>query len=516
MKKVVILTAIVLLAAGIFVGCAKEGAPSVESGKTLIYGSGDYTGINPALYEHGEINSLLFIGLTAHDGADSIVPAAAERWEYDESAFSYTFHLREGLTFHDGEPLGAEDVKFTLEAIMDPVNGSEIASNYEEIKSILVIDDKTVEIKLSAPNFAILDYLTVGILPKHLLEGQEMTTASFNTNPIGAGPYKLTEWDMGQRIVLTKFDGYYQGAPKIGKIVFKIVPDSDARVMQLRSGELDLAQITPKTIKEFKSDEAYKVYVMNTADYRGIMYNMNSDFFKNHRELPNILDYGINKQAIVDSVLLGYGYVAYSPLQAGPYNNAKMGKYSSYDPEKAKRLLEEAGWSMGESGYYEKNGEELAFTINNGQSDQVRIDMSNICAQNLKEIGVNATVKINMQTDWAHQDAYLIGWGSPFDPDDHTYKVFGTDKGSNFSGYSNPNVDMLLTQARQKEEPEERLSLYLEFQEELAKDLPYTFLAYIDAIYVGKSQITGISEDTILGHHGVGIFWNIYEWDIVK
>ena len=443
------------------------------------------------------------------------MPAASESWTYDEDSCTYTFTLRDNLTFHDGEPLTADDVKFTIEAIMNPDNGSENASNFEDVESVTVIDDTHVAIKLTAPNVAMLDYLTMGILPEHLLAGKDMTTDDFNRNPVGAGPYKLAEWDFGQSIMLEKFDDFYLGTPKIDKIIFKIVPDNDVRAMQLKSGELDFAQITPKAAVEFEDLDGFALYKMDTADYRGIMYNFNSEFFKKHRELPNILSYAIDRQAIVDSVLLGCGTPAYSPLQKGPYNNPDIEKFE-YNPEKAKELLEAAGWSMEADGYYYKDGEQLAFVINNGQGDQVRIDMSNICAQNLREIGVNATVKVNAETDWANQDAYLIGWGSPFDPDDHTYKVFGTDKGANYSSYSNARIDEILSEAREKATFEERLPLYQEFQEEMTKDMPYTFIAYIDAIYVGKDNITGITEDTVLGHHGVGIFHNIYEWDLAE
>jgi len=505
---------VVLIFVWVAAGCGQSDR-DISTRKTLVYGSGDYTSINPALYEHGEINSLLFLGLTAHDGENNVTPAAAENWTYDQETFTYTFYLRDGLCFHDGMPLTSEDVKFTLEAIMDPANGSEISSDFEGIQSISTINDKTIQIQLKASNVALLGYLAVGILPKHLLQGEDMMTSSFNTDPVGAGPYKLASWDMGQSITLEKFDDFYLGAPKIDRIVFKIVPDSDARMLQLKSGELDLAQITPKAFKEFEDKQGYRVYRMKTSDYRGILYNMNSGFFGKHRELPGILSYSVDRQAIVDSVLLGFGQVAYSPLQAGPYNNPDIEKYE-YNPHKAKQLLEEAGWRIGKDGYYEKDGEELGFVINNGQQDQVRIDMSNICAQNLRGIGVNATVKINLKTDWAKQDSYLIGWGSPFDPDDHTYKVFGTGKGANYSGYSNALVDEILTAARQMETFEERLPLYKTFQQELAADPPFTFIAYIDAIYASKAGISGITENKVLGHHGVGIFWNIYDWDFEK
>lgn len=516
--KIVYRTLAMILAAlmiAALAACGAGGDDAGAGGKTLVYGSGDYTAINPALYEHGEINLLLFIGLTAHDAENNIVPAAAESWTYDETTYTYTFTMRDGLTFHDGEPLTASDVKFTIEAIMDPDNGSENASNFEDVESVTVIDDAHAAIKLTAPNVAILDYLTIGILPEHLLAGKDIATDSFNQNPVGAGPYRLADWDFGQSITLEKFDDFYLGAPKIDTVIFKIVPDDDAKALQLQSGEIDFAQITPKAAADFEGREGFTVYKMDTADYRGIMYNFNSDFFKKHRELPNILSYAIDRQSIVGSVLLGYGEAAYSPLQAGAYNNPDIERFE-YDPDKAKQLLEEAGWSMGSDGYYYKDGEQLAFVINNGQGDQVRIDMSNICAQNLQDIGVNATVKVNAETDWANQDAYLIGWGSPFDPDDHTYKVFGSGKGANYNSYSNAKIDDILRTAREKATYEERLPLYQEFQEEMTKDMPYTFIAYIDAMYAGKSTITGITEDTVLGHHGVGIFYNIYEWDIAE
>ncbi len=284
-----------------------------------------------------------------------------------------------------------------------------------------------MDIELAAPNEAMPDYLTMGILPKHLLESEDITTSDFNQNPVGAGTYKLTGWDMGQSITMEKFDGYYQGAPKIETVVFKIVEDTDSRALQLESGDLNFAQITPKSAKNLKDSEGFTVYDMTTADYRGIMYNLNNEFWQKHPELPAILSYGIDRQAIIDSVLLGYGEIAYSPLQAGPYNHPDIEKYD-YDPDKTEALLQDAGWTKNADGIYEKDGDVLKFTINCSQGDQVRIDMAKICAQNLGDIGVSVKVDSPAEIDWEGQEAFLVGWGSPFDPDDHTYKVFGTEK----------------------------------------------------------------------------------------
>lgn len=517
LKKLKVISLVMILS--LMVGCSttkdnkQDDTSKVSNEKVLVYGSGDYTSINPALYEHGEINSLIFNGLTAHDKDNKVVPSLAESWEIDKESNTYTFKLRNNVKWHDGEKFTADDVKFTLETIMNPDNASEIASNYEDITNIEVIDEYTLKITLKAPNVAMLDYLTIGILPKHLLEGKDIVTDSYNQNPIGTGPFKLEKWDKGQSITLVKNEDYFEKEPGLDKIVFKIVTDAKAKAMQLKSGELDFAQITPKDMGIFEENKDFTVNIMKTSDYRGIMYNFNAPLFKNNRELPNALSYAIDRKAIVESVLLGHGEIAYSPLQIGNYNNPDIEKFD-YNPAKAKEELEKNGWEKGTDGIYEKNGTKLAFEIVCGEGDQVRVDMANICAQQLKEIGADVKVSVNAKVDWENQDSYLIGWGSPFDPDDHTYKVFGTDKGSNYNAYSNSKIDEILKKARENDNEEERLKYYKEFQVEMTKDMPYTFISYIDAIYVGKSNIKGITPETILGHHGVGIFWNIVDWTI--
>ena len=190
-------------------------AGSQREPSTLVYGSGDYTRINPAMDEHGEINILLFNGLTAHDGDNQVVPSLAKSWEFDPASCTYTFHLEEGVRWHDGQEFQAEDVKFTIEAIMDPENGSENAPNYEDVREITVIDSHTVSFALDAPNVAFLDYMAMPILPKHLLEGEDMQTSDFFRSPVGTGPYELTDWDEGQAITLTKNEDYFKGPAKM-------------------------------------------------------------------------------------------------------------------------------------------------------------------------------------------------------------------------------------------------------------------------------------------------------------
>lgn len=526
MKKVIATILTAVLSGTLLIGCGSSSNQTAqndidkvqtesqtEDGKTLVYGSNDYTRINPAIDEHGEINLLLFDGLLSHDADNELVPGLADSWELDDATNTYTFHLHKDVKWHDGEPFTASDVKFTIEAIMDPSNESEIASNYEDVKKITVIDPETISFTLDNKNVVFLEYMTIGILPAHLLEGKDMQTDEYFRFPIGTGPYMMKEWDEGQSITLVKNPDYFKGQANIDTIIFKIVPNDTAKALQLKSGEIDFAKVTPKDAQTFENDDTYTIYDMTTADYRGIMYNFNNPFWQENENIIPAINYAIDRQVMVDSVLLGKGIVAYGPLQRNKYNNDQVEKYD-YDPTKAKELIEAAGWSMGSDGIYEKAGSRLSFTINIMEGDQVRADLAAIASQQLKQVGIEAKCNVTSEIDWANQEAFLIGWGSPFDADDHTYKVFGTEKGSNYNAYSNADVDEYLTLARQTSEEEERMEYYKKFQEALAEHPAYTFFCYVDVNYIANKEIQGISEHTVLGHHGVGIFYNVADWDM--
>ena len=485
-----------------------------DKGSTLVYGSGDYDSINPIMNEHCEIKHLLFDGLVSRDAKGNIVPALAESWSYNAPTMTYTFKLRSNVKWHDGEAFTAEDVKFTIEAIQNPDNGSENAPNYEEIKEIKIISDTEIAFVLSEPNFAFLDYMTMSIVPEHKLKGEDMWESDYFKNPIGTGPYKLESWDVGQSINMVKNEDYWGGAAKIDKVIFKIVTDDSAKALQLKNGELDLAQVTPKDAATFKGAEGLKIYDMTTADYRGILYNFWNEYWQKNADLIPGINWCIDRQAIVDAVLLGEGVVAYSPIQMNKYNYEGAEQYGK-DLAKAEAIFTAAGCEKDADGFWCRDGKRISFTINATPGDQVRIDMAQVAAQQLQEAGLD--VKANVPADgidWGGQECCIIGWGSPFDADDHTYKVFGTDKGANYSGYSNAIVDQYLKEARQTDDDAKRAEAYKNFQIELAKTPAYTFFCYIDAMYVGDTAIKGIDENTVLAHHGVGIFWNITEWTI--
>ncbi len=477
---------------------------------TLFYGSEDYTRINPAMDEHREINLLLFDGLIDHDGEAQIVPRLAEGWDYDETSLTYTFYLAKNVEWHDGEPFTAEDVKFTFEAIMDEANGSCHASDYEDVAEITVLDKYTVAFRLSAVNAAFLDYMTMPILPKHCLEGENWQDSKFFRAPVGTGPYMLDEWKKGKTITLERNEDYFAGPAKIEEIVFKIVPDEAKRSEQLGNGKLDLARIAPRDVQSI--EESLMLYPMTTADYRGILYNFRNRFWQFNGDLIPALNYAIDRQKMVETVLLGYGESACGPLQRNIYHSDKAERYD-YDPNKARELLDELGCELDGQGYWSRNGHRISFVINAEAGDAIQVELAQLAAQQFRDIGLDVRAQaVAEDLDWFGQQCCIIGRGSPFDADDHTYKVFGTDGEANASGYSNAEVDAFLTQARRATDETERAAAYEKFQVALAESPTYTFLCYLDAVYGANPAVKGIAPDTLLGHNGVGIFWNVCDW----
>ena len=508
MKKQIALLLVLIIVVGVFTGCSKQ----QDKGSVLVYGSGDYDSINPIMNEHCEIKHLLFDSLVKLDQNGDPIPSLAESWTYDDASLTYTFKLRSDVKWHDGEAFTADDVKFTIEAIMDPDNGSENYPNYIEIAEIKTTFDTEIAFVLSEPNYAFLDYMTMSILPEHLLQGEDMWESDYFKAPIGTGPYQLESWDVGQAITMVKNEAYFAGAANIDTIIFKIVTDDNAKALQLKEGTLDLAQVTPKDAQSFQNAEGLTVYDMNTADYRGILYNFWNEYWQENGDLIPAISYCIDRQAIVDAVLLGEGFVAYSPIQLNEFNYDGVEKYD-FDLTKAEAAFEAAGCEKDDEGYWCRDGKRISFTINATPGDQVRIDMAQIAAQQLQEAGLD--VKANVPAggiDWGGQECCIIGWGSPYDADDHTYKVFSTDAGANYSGYSNEEVDNWLKLARQTDDPAERAEYYKQFQIAMSEAPAYTFFAYIDAMFIADSDISGIDANTVLGHHGVGIFWNVTQW----
>ncbi|WP_053364834.1 ABC transporter substrate-binding protein [Bacillus sp. FJAT-27245] len=525
-KAVLSLTAATIIL--VLSGCAggksadKMGARPSSATKQLVYGTElEIERINPILNEvgHSEIDSMIFRGLTKPTEKNEMVGDLASNWEISPDKLTYTFTLREDAKWEDGKPVTAEDVKFTLEKIMDPKANTPNAGDFREIKEVNVLDEKQVQIKLDNPFPPLLDKLKIGIVPKHILKDEDINKSEFNQHPVGNGPFKLKEWRNDHTIIIERSDSYYGKKPKLDEILFKPVPDANTRVLQLKTGEIDLALVEPNQLASVKENDNFTIKTIPTADYRAIMYNFRNPLF-NDPKIRQAMNLAIDRDAIVKGMLANKGEHAYGPLQKSWANTPQEISYS-YQPEKASQLLVEAGWVKGSDGVLVKNGSRLEFDLVSPASDPVRVALANIVAEQLKPLGIAV---IQKPLDWSainleEADAFVIGWGSEFDPDDHTYRIFHSsqigDGLYNLNAYRNAKVDRLLTDARIHTDQGQRKKYYEQFQRELALDPAFNFLVYLDALYGVDKSVSGISNRT-LGHHGFGLFWNIEEWDKVK
>ncbi|MTK13951.1 MAG: ABC transporter substrate-binding protein [Clostridiaceae bacterium] len=530
MKKVTsILLSLLFVISVIFTGCGKQQDKATNAdagkGKTLVYGAEmEDEKLNPILIEsHAFASDLIFRGLMRFDENNVPQPEIAESYNVSDDKLTYDFKIKKGVKFHDGIEVKAEDVVFTIKSILDDKVNSEVKPQFEEIKDIQAVNDYEVKVTLKKPFPALLDKFTVGIVPKHALEGKDINTAEFNQNPIGAGPYKIVKWDKGSSLTVERFKDYKSRSGKTGnidKVVLKFIPDFNVRAMQLKTGELDATLIEPNQIANLEKESKITLNKIPTADYRGIMFNFKTKPMFKDVNVRKALNYATDKKGIVDGILLGYGEVAYSPIQLNKFNNPNVEKYE-YNLDKANALLDESGWKKGADGIREKDGQKLQFTLFARNNDDTRVKIANYVASQGKKVGFD--IKVDARDPKAMKikdtEAFVIGWGSPFDADDNTYKIFHSsqaEKGSgmNFGHYSNPKVDEFLEKARTTSDENERKKYYAEFQKALADDPAFSMDVYLTAIYGVNNKVSGYSTKRVLGHHGEGFLWNTEEWNM--
>jgi len=519
--KTLLVTALCLGVIFGLTGCAAKAGTAKnasELSNTLVYAGENTDTINPVVTGQSELVSIIFSGLMKYDASGNPIADLAQSYTYEENSLTYTFNLKPGVLWHDGKPLTADDVVFTYNALTtDKTLSSSILSNYSDIASVKAKDENTVLITLSQYNAAMLNYFTIGIIPKHLLEGQDLTTTSFNQNPVGTGRYKFVNWDKaGGTVTLVRNDKYYDKIPNIEKIVYKTVAVESTKALMLQSGEADLAWLNANYAKNFLNKDGFKNYDFTTADYRAVSVDFRTKFWTQNKDSVGVLNYAIDKEAVVKSVLTGEGRTAYSPMQLNPFGGNKDADIYPYDLDKFAKEMGKLGWAKGSDGIYERNGQKFHFTIQVRDYEEERVDIANIVSKQLKEAGVEMEIVLVTKFDWnSGYNGFLSGFAVEFDPDGN-YKQFTTDGSANTMKYSNPLVDDLLTQARHSKDVNERKSLYGKFEVAFAQEPASVLIAYLDGNYVGISGLQGLDTTRVLGHHAVGVMWNIEDWTLSK
>ncbi len=512
------LVAMTLAACGSDAG-GGNGASDAERGNTFTYAIDQAPDtFNPVmLVEHTDpVTEMVFRGLVGHDAQNQVVPALASGWTVSPDGLSYEFALRDGVTWHDGEPFTSADVKFTLDAVRDPASEAAVAANFTAVTAVETPDDATVRIELSRPQPALLDALTMGILPEHVLADKDITDPDFGASPIGTGPFRLVEFRDDQYAELEAFDDFYAGEPGLDEVFITYVPDATARQVQLANGEIDGAFVDPQQAPSVMENEDLRLEVFPTADYRGLLLNMNRPVFADPA-LREALNYAVDREALVDGVLLGYGQPATSPLGTSALERPDLASYS-FDPDKVTALMTEAGYTRDGEGPWTKDGQPVAFSISTFAEDALRVSLLEVVTTQLKEQGFEVTADPLPRdaVKWEELDAFVIGWGTPYHPDTSLFAPYHSSQvlakgGSNLGSYVNSRVDAALEAGRVAQDEAAGAEAYTDFQEAIAEDPPYVWLVYLQALNAFPADFVGPTERT-LEHHGYGLFWNVETW----
>jgi peptide/nickel transport system substrate-binding protein len=527
----VLLLAFVLFS---FTGCKKADAPPAAQktegppayGDTIVVGSiGDASNLIPLLASDSashDIAGLIYNGLVRYDKNLNLEGDLAETWEVSKNGLEITFHLRNGVKWHDGADFTADDVMYTYRVTIDPKTPTAYSGDFLMVKKAEVLDKYTFKVTYPKPFAPALASWGSAILPKHLLEGKEIARSDLARHPIGTGPYKFAEWKTGEKIVLEANPEYWEGRPYIERYIYRIIPDQATLFLELKSGGVDHTGLTPlqyarqTEFAEFKKNFNKYKYLAFAYTYMG--YNLTNPIFQDKR-VRKAISYAIDKQELVDGVLLGLGKSASGPYKPGTWvYNDKVERYD-FNPQKARELLAEAGWKdTNGDGLLDKDGKPLEFSIMTNQGNDSRAKTVEIIQKKLKEIGITVKPRVMewasflQRIDKKDFEAVVLGWTVGQDPDlfDIWHSSKTQPKELNFITYKNPEVDELLTKGRETFDLEERKKHYFRIQEILADDAPYTFLYVPDALPAVHARFHGIEPAP------AGIMHNFIKWHVPK
>ena len=448
-------------------------------------------------------------------------------WEVSSDALTYIFHLREGVTFHDGSDFTAEDVVFTYNTVKENQGGND-SVDLSRMASVEATDDHTVVFTLTEPYSSFLDQTAcLGIVPS---DGYDSRT--FDTMPIGTGPWKVIQYDTAQKMILGANEDYYGGAPSIEQVTI-LDMEEDAAIASARSGELDLAMVSPNYVNE--EIDGMHIENLETMDVRQISLPVTpQESYRTEsgdtvtvgndvtfdRAVREALSIGIDRQTIIDNALNGIGKPA-----EGFTDNLEWGNTASYEDnrkDEARALLEAAGWEEGKDDIYEKDGLRCEFTVYAPSGDTARYQLAQAVAEEAEKIGIKIDVD---QATWDELDTEAFtsgvvwGWGQ-YDPvvlRNLFYSGAFTGTGTaNTVRYSNAEADRLIEAALDANSREASVEAWKQVQSVTADDYAYLYIVNIEHSYFVSDDLD-ISVDTQIPHphgHGAPVINNMNQWTL--
>jgi peptide/nickel transport system substrate-binding protein len=473
--------------------------------------------------EHNLYESL--IDIDAYDEPEfKPTPELAERWEVSEDQLTYTFFLRKGVTWHDGQPFSAKDVIATFDKVQNPgTKCAHVRSFLEELESYVAIDDFTVRFKWKRPYFLTLDsFADVQIQPAHVIgkltpaQYNEAATNPINRAPVGTGPFKFVEWQANQKIVFARNDAYWGPKAHLERLVFRPVPDETVAEQLAERGELDVFNQPGEEqwvamAKNAKLREQFNRARAFDANYAWIGWNVSRPMFADKR-LRRAMTLLIDRPGLIGKILHGLPrpttcHFYYKAPECDPAQTPLP-----FDPVEGVRLLDEAGWKDSDGdGIRDKGGVPFRFTFMIPSSSVNAGRMATLMKDQFGRAGIDMAIQ---KVEWSafskrlrtHEfDACTLLWGSgPRSDPTQIWHSKSVEGGSNYIGYKNPKVDSLLEQARVSFDPAARTALYREFGAILHDEQPYTFLYIRPRLALVHAKLRGV-KDTLMS-------WQYRDW----
>jgi peptide/nickel transport system substrate-binding protein len=508
---------------------SKEEAGKPQQGGDLIVGStGAPTNFND-LYStdtsSGELTNMMFDTLVGIDKEFNPIPKLAKKWEISDDGLTYTFHLRDDVKWHDGKKFTAEDVVFTFKIPLSEEYNGQRASSFEMIKEVKATDDYTVKMTLKYPFAPFMQDAanSYNILPKHILKDvpiAKLGEHEFNTkNPTGTGPFKFKEWKEGQYVKVVANEDYYGGRSYLDSVTYKIVPDANSILAQFKAGDIDYIDVQATQLPSVQPMVDQGKVEMQTSlalQYNYIGWNLRNPLFED-KKVRQALTHALDRKKIIEAVLNGDGKVAHAP--GSPLSwayNPDVPKFE-YDPEKAKKMLAEAGWKDTDGdGILDKDGKKFSFTLKTNQGNEEREQIAVVVQQMLKEVGIEVTpklvewsafVEVISPPNWDFE-AIVLGWALGTDPDPtdiwHTKEI---ENGLNNIAYSNKKLDELMEKNTKIVEQEKRAEVIGKIMAGIAEDQPYTFLYYPNQHIAYTPNLHDVELHPRLSYYNIEKWW---------
>ena len=483
-------------------GCkTKKASPGGTLNFRLIY---DPLSLDPA---HGgdldsiQVISQVFDSLVDYDPKTAeVIPAVAEKWETNDAADEFTFYLKKGVKFHNGQEVKADDFKYAWERIVDPKTASEMSYHFlsiegydelsegkvKELKGVEVVDDYTLKVKLSNPNadfVSVVGHAAFSPVPKEEVEKDEK---AFADKPVGNGPFKVKKWDKGEKVETVKYDDYYGEEANINKVDYLPIEDDNTALNELKADNIDLTYIPVGQLDTLKNNKEYNVDISPLIQTYFFAFNLTEKPCDN-KKVRQAFNYAINRQDIVEKYAENAAEIATSIVPKGMPGYKKEVTNYSYNPEKAKKLLAESGYPGG-NGFPKET-----LIYEEGLGHDI---VAQIVQQNLKEIGINIQIQ---GLEGATHDQWIedgkagmfrIGWVADYPlMDNFLTPLFAEEGNANLSGYTNESFEKKLEEAKEVKDKETRTKLYQEAEEMLMEDAPIIPILYQTNRYVVNKKV---------------------------